>query len=151
MLPPPRRAGQGATARTGTGGCDRQGPGLSSTSTTRGEAQTLRPHAGSASLPSRRSAADRRGPNHDPFQTIPAPDSCLSHASEEETMFVSAAAAAKSLQSCPILCDPIDSSPPGSAIPGNRVSEPVVTEYLKTDLVHTPVLIAYGGYLEPTE
>ena len=27
------------------------------------------------------------------------------------------AAAAKSLQSCPILCDPIDSSPPGSAIP----------------------------------
>ena len=29
-----------------------------------------------------------------------------------------AAAAAKSLQSCPILCDPIDGSPPGSAIPG---------------------------------
>ena len=28
------------------------------------------------------------------------------------------AAAAKSLQSCPILCDPIDSSPPGSAVPG---------------------------------
>ena len=29
------------------------------------------------------------------------------------------AAAAKSLQSCPILCDPIDGSPPGSTIPGN--------------------------------
>ena len=29
-----------------------------------------------------------------------------------------AAAAAKSLQSCPTLCDPIDSSPPGSPIPG---------------------------------
>ena len=28
------------------------------------------------------------------------------------------AAAAKSLQSCPILCDPIDGSPPGSAVPG---------------------------------
>ena len=28
------------------------------------------------------------------------------------------AAAAKSLQLCPILCDPIDSSPPGSPIPG---------------------------------
>ena len=27
-------------------------------------------------------------------------------------------AAAKSLQSCPILCDPIDGSPPGSPIPG---------------------------------
>ena len=33
-------------------------------------------------------------------------------------MYVAAAAAAKSLQSCPTLCDPIDSSPPGSAIPG---------------------------------
>ena len=33
----------------------------------------------------------------------------------------------------------------------NRLSEPVVTEYLKTDLVHTPVLIAYGRYLDPTE
>ena len=29
-----------------------------------------------------------------------------------------AAAAAKSLQSCPTLWDPIDSSPPGSPIPG---------------------------------
>ena len=28
------------------------------------------------------------------------------------------AAAAASLQSCPTLCDPIDSSPPGSPIPG---------------------------------
>ena len=28
------------------------------------------------------------------------------------------AAAAKSLQSCPTLCNPIDGSPPGSAIPG---------------------------------
>ena len=29
-----------------------------------------------------------------------------------------AAAAAKSLQSCPTLCDPIDSSPLGSPVPG---------------------------------
>ena len=29
-----------------------------------------------------------------------------------------AAAAAKLLQSCPTLCDPIDGSPPGSAVPG---------------------------------
>ena len=29
-----------------------------------------------------------------------------------------AAAAAKSLQSCPTVCDPIDSSPPGSPVPG---------------------------------
>ena len=30
----------------------------------------------------------------------------------------SAAAAAKSLQLCPTLCDPIDGSPPGSPVPG---------------------------------
>ena len=29
-----------------------------------------------------------------------------------------AAAAAKSLQSCPTLCDPIEGSPPDSTIPG---------------------------------
>ena len=28
------------------------------------------------------------------------------------------AAAAKLLQSCPTLCDPIDGSPPGSSVPG---------------------------------
>ena len=33
-------------------------------------------------------------------------------------MYAAAAAAAKSLQSCPTLCDPIDSSPPGSPVPG---------------------------------
>ena len=31
---------------------------------------------------------------------------------------VAAVAAAKSLQSCPTLCDPIDGSPPGSPVPG---------------------------------
>ena len=33
-------------------------------------------------------------------------------------LFYAAAAAAKSLQLCPTLCDPIDGSPPGSPIPG---------------------------------
>ena len=33
-------------------------------------------------------------------------------------MLAAAAAAAKSLQSCPTLCDPIDGSPPGSPVPG---------------------------------
>ena len=32
--------------------------------------------------------------------------------------YPSAAAAAKSLQSYPTLCDPIDGSPPGSPVPG---------------------------------
>ena len=36
-----------------------------------------------------------------------------------DAIFIHAAAdAVKSLQSCPTLCDPIDSSPPGSAVPG---------------------------------
>ena len=33
-------------------------------------------------------------------------------------MCSAAAAAAKSLQSCPTLCDPVDGSPPGSSVPG---------------------------------
>ena len=35
-----------------------------------------------------------------------------------ERWSIKKAAAAKSLQSCPTLCDPIDGSPPGSAVPG---------------------------------
>ena len=35
-----------------------------------------------------------------------------------KTIATTAAAAAKSLQSCPTLCDPIDGSPSGSTIPG---------------------------------
>ena len=34
------------------------------------------------------------------------------------SIITAAAAAAKSLQSCPTLCDPIDGSPPGSPVPG---------------------------------
>ena len=33
-------------------------------------------------------------------------------------LIAAAAAAAKSLQSCPTLCDPIDGSPPGFPVPG---------------------------------
>ena len=43
-----------------------------------------------------------------------------------------AAAAAKSLQSCPTLCDPIDGSPPGSIFPGilqARVLEWIATAF----------------------
>ena len=45
------------------------------------------------------------------FHTTPTP--CL-----ELRLTPNAAAAAKSLQSCPILCDPIDGSPSGSTVPG---------------------------------
>ena len=45
----------------------------------------------------------------------------MSLAAEPETIFhqgSAAAAAAKLLQSCPTLCDPIDGSPSGSPVPG---------------------------------
>ena len=37
---------------------------------------------------------------------------------ESQRVGQAAAAAAKSLQSCPTQCDPIDGSPPGSPVPG---------------------------------
>ena len=37
----------------------------------------------------------------------------------EDEILRNAAAVAKSLQSCPTLCDPIDGSPPGSAVLGD--------------------------------
>ena len=43
---------------------------------------------------------------------------CLWAFSSYRETAAAAAAAAKSLQLCPTLCDPIDGSPPGSAIPG---------------------------------
>ena len=42
----------------------------------------------------------------------------LSPKSTGRILKVAAAVAAKSLQSCPTLCDPIDGSPPGSPVPG---------------------------------
>ena len=47
-----------------------------------------------------------------------------------------AAAAAKSLHSCPTLCDPIDGSPPGSPVswdsPGKNTGESNFTQISKT-------------------
>ena len=54
-----------------------------------------------------------------------------------------AAAATKSLQSCPTLCNPMDGSPPGSAIPGilqARTLEWVAISFSK-----------YIGYLLPKQ
>ena len=42
----------------------------------------------------------------------------LFHQNAILTHLIAAAAAAKSLQLCPTLCDPIDGSPPGSPVPG---------------------------------
>ena len=48
------------------------------------------------------------------IKTIPKKKKCK----KAKWLSAAAAAAAKSLQSCPTLCDPIDGSPPGSPIPG---------------------------------
>ena len=40
------------------------------------------------------------------------------HLTECHAGLLAAAAAAKSLQSCPTLCNPVDGSPPGSPVPG---------------------------------
>ena len=49
---------------------------------------------------------------------IKLPSSAGSWEKQESSRKTSAAAAAKSFQSCPTLCDPIDGSPPGSSVPG---------------------------------
>ena len=45
-------------------------------------------------------------------------DDALAGCIEKGSSLSHAAAAAKSLQSCPTLCDPIDGSPAGSLVPG---------------------------------
>ena len=49
-----------------------------------------------------------------------------------------AAAAAKSFQSCPTVCDPIDGSPPGSPVPG--ILQARILEWLAiafSDYIHS--------------
>ena len=54
------------------------------------------------------------------FQVLPKVPQCRDgyFNQHRENCFIAAAATAKSLQSCPTLCDPIDGSPPGSPVPG---------------------------------
>jgi len=60
------------------------------------------------------------------------------------------ATAAKSLQLCPTLCDPIDRSPPGSPVPGilqARTLEWVAISFSTPSPPHTPKLLFYKTYL----
>ena len=52
---------------------------------------------------------------------------------KEESPRKTSAAAAKSLQLCPTLCDPIDGSPPGSPVPGILQA----SKKIKSDTVST--------------
>ena len=60
-------------------------------------------------------------------------------ASIQKEPAAAAAAAAKSLQSCPTLCDPIDSSPPGSPIPG--ILQARILEWVAIFFSNTPTII----------
>ena len=64
--------------------------------------------------------------------------------------WIPAAAAARSLQSCPTLCDPIDGSPPGSPVPGilqARVLEWGAMAFSKVPLSF--ILIINAGLFKP--
>ena len=65
------------------------------------------------------SAEHRTGPQNPSQHNVPgSPYHSVEIKLPMKPVSYSAAAAAKSLQLCPTLCDPIDGSPPGSPIPG---------------------------------
>ena len=60
-------------------------------------------------------------------------------------------AAAKSLQSCPTLCDPIDGSPPGSPIPGELGGTSLMVTRVIIEADKAGVHVAYGDvFANPT-
>ena len=66
---------------------------------------------------------------------------------------VAAVAAAKSLQSCPTLCDPIDGSPPGSPVPGilqARILEWVAISF-SNPCMHAKLLQSCPTLWDPTD
>ena len=73
------------------------------------------------------------------------PSDTVSHSQTGNSNPVAAAAAAaRSLQSCPTLCDPRDSSPPGSPVPGilqARTLEWVATAENQTFIMVTSTYI----------
>ena len=54
----------------------------------------------------------------DMFPHFIANNACKQHLCTNRNPLIYVAAAAKSLQLCPALCDPTDGSPPGSSVPG---------------------------------
>ena len=63
---------------------------------------------------------------------------------------LAAAAAAKSLQSCPTLCDPIDGSPAGSPVPGilqARTLEWGAISFSRKSALLLPLIILLSGLL----
>ena len=94
-----------STGRPGEGEATATGPDLSVPLDFSGCIVEIGRTRQEAGWPERRPS---RGPRWE--MEVRAPESVLPR--------TKAAAAAKSLQSCPTLCDPIDGSPPGSTVPG---------------------------------
>ena len=64
-----------------------------------------------------------------------------------KTFFFHAAAAAKSLQSCPTLCDPRDGSPPGSPVPGSLQAGTLEWEGVANPTGVVIVVLLYGFWI----
>ena len=77
---------------------------------------SLRPHEPQHARPPFPSPTPGVNPNSCPLSQWCHPT--ISSSVVPLSIVPTATATAKSLQSCPTLCDPIDSSPPGSPIPG---------------------------------
>ena len=58
-----------------------------------------------------------------------------------------AAAAAKSLQSCPTLCDPLDSSPPGSSV--HRILQARILEAIILTLIRLFSIMEFSSLTHP--
>jgi len=67
---------------------------------------------------------------------------------QKHQFFSASAKSAKSLQSCPTLCNPIDSSPPGSPIPGILQARTLewVTISFSNSFPYSPTLTSIHGY-----
>ena len=71
---------------------------------------------------------------------------------KQESSRKTSAAAAKSLQSCPTLCDPIDGSPPGSALPWDSPGKNTTSALLTTPKLLTVWITRnYGKFLKRWE
>ena len=67
-------------------------------------------------------------------------------------LFIFPAAAAKSLQSCLTLCDPIDGSPPGSTVPGilqARTLETIIGKDRYSSVLILALLTVAGTWKPP--
>ena len=70
-----------------------------------------------------------------------------------QSLPVSAAAAAKSLQLCPNLCDPIDGSPAGSSVPGMLQARTLewVAIYFSNACMHAKSLQSWQTLCDPVD